>query len=139
MTAAHRRPVRDEGRIALLVIGLALALLTMIGLSVDGGGKIRALQRADHLAAEAARAAGQAIDAPQAIIGGDKVVDPAAAAAAARSYLAAAGATGTVSVADDRQHITVTVTIVNRTVFLGLIGVDTLSSTRQASAVLVVT
>src|SRR5437763_7909971 len=137
MTAGQRPQCRDDGRIALLVMVLALAVLTMIGLSVDGGGKIRALERADNLASEAARAAGQAILAPQAIQGGDKVVDPAAAVAAAQNYLAAAGVTGTVAV--DRKHVTVTVTITYNTVFLGLIGIDTLTATRQATAVLVAT
>ena len=129
----------DEGRIALLVIVLTVAVLAMIGLSVDGGGKVRALERADNLASEAARAAGQSIYAPQAIEGGDKVVDPAAAAAAAQNYLTAAGVTGTVTVAPDRKHVTVTVTITYNTVFLGLIGIDTLTATRQATAVLVAT
>ncbi|MBN1171056.1 MAG: hypothetical protein JXA67_02680 [Micromonosporaceae bacterium] len=135
----HRRTPRDEGRVALLVIVLAVAVLAMIGLSVDGGGKIRALQRADHLASEAARAAGQAIDGPQAIQGGDKIVDPVAAVAAAQNYLAAAGVTGTVSVSPDRQHIIVTVTIVYPTVFLGLVGIETLTATRQATAAVVAT
>jgi hypothetical protein len=129
----------DEGRIALLATVLTFAILAMIGLSVDGGGKLRALQRADHLAVEAARAAGQAIDAPQAIQGGQKVVDPSAAVAAAESYLAAAGVTGTVAVSDDRRRVTVTVTVVYATVFLGMIGIDTLPATRQATAVLVPT
>lgn len=133
-----RRP-DDEGRIALLVIVLMVAVLAMIGLSVDGGGKIRALERADNLASEAARAAGQAIYAPQAIEGGDKVVDPAAAVAAAQNYLAAAGVTGTVTVAADRKHITVTVAIGYNTVFLGLIGIETLTATRHATAVLLTT
>jgi hypothetical protein len=137
--ARTRRAPRDEGRIALLVIVLAVAVLAMIGLSVDGGGKVRALERADNLASEAARAAGQAILAPQAIQGGDKVVDPGAAIAAAHDYLTAAGVTGDVTVSADRKHITVTVTIVYRTVFLGLIGIDTLTATRTATAVLVAT
>ena len=129
----------DEGRIALLVAVLTFAVLAMIGLSVDGGGKLRALQRADRLAAEAARAAGQAIAAPQAIRGGDKVVDPVAAVAAAQSYLAAAGVSGTVTVSADRKQVTVTVTIVYTTVFLGLVGIEALTATRRATAVLVST
>jgi hypothetical protein len=133
------RAPRDEGRIALLVIVLTLAVLAMIGLSVDGGGKLRALQRADRLAIEAARAAGQAIAAPQAIRGGEKVVDPGAATEAAQNYLAAAGVTGNVTVSNDRKQVTVTVTIVYTTQFLGLVGIDTLPATRQASAVLVAT
>ena len=135
----RRGTPRDEGRIALLVIVLTVAVLAMIGLSVDGGGKVRALERADNLASEAARAAGQAILAPQAIEGGDKVVDPAAAVAAAQDYLSAAGVTGVVTVSPDRKHITVSVTIVYSTVFLGLVGIDTLTATRQATAVLVAT
>jgi hypothetical protein len=121
------------------VLVLAVAVLAMIGLSVDGGGKVRALERADNLASEAARAAGQAIDAPQAIEGDDKIVDPDAAVAAAQNYLSAAGVTGTVTVSSDRKHVTVTVTITYNTVFLGLIGIDTLTATRQATAVLVAT
>jgi hypothetical protein len=135
----RRRVRRDEGTITLLVIVVTFAVLTMIGLSVDGGGKIRALQRADNLAGEAARAAGQAIAGPEAIPGGAKVVDPAAATAAARNYLTAAGVTGTVTVSPDRRHITVTVTIVYHTVFLGLIGIGTLTATRQATAAVIAT
>jgi hypothetical protein len=130
---------QDEGRVALLVIVLTVAVLAMIGLSVDGGGKIRALQRADNLAAEAARAAGQALHGPQAVQGGPKVIDPAAAVAAAHAYLAAAGVAGRVTVWPDRRHVTVTVTITYRTVFLPLIGISTLTATRHATAVLVTT
>jgi hypothetical protein len=138
-TARHHQPPRDEGRVALLVLVLALAILIMIGLSVDGGGKIRALERADSLASEAARAAGQAILAPQAIEGGDKVVDPTAAVTAAQNYLTAAGVTGAVSVSPDRKHVTVTVTIVYTTRFLDMIGINQLAATRQATAELVTT
>jgi hypothetical protein len=133
----RRRPPRDEGRVALLVLVLAFSVLMMIGLSVDGGGKLRAIERADNLASEAARAAGQAILAPQAIQGGDKVVDPTAAITAAQNYLAAAAVTGTVTVSPDRKHITVSVTIVYPTQFLGLIGITELPATRQATAQLV--
>lgn len=129
----------DDGRIALLALVLAFAVLVMIGLSVDGGGKIRAMQRADNIASEAARAAGQAILAPLAIEGGDKVVDPTAAVAAAQSYLAAAGVTGVVDVGPDRKHVAVTVTITYTTLFLGLIGIDTLTATGHATTVLVAT
>lgn len=133
----HRRAPRDEGRISLLVIVLTVAVLVMIGLSVDGGGKVRALQRAGNLASEAARAAGQAIAGPPAIQGDEKIVDPTAAVTAAQTYLAAAGVTGTVSVSPDLRRITVTVTISYTTVFLGLVGIDTLTATRQATAAVV--
>lgn len=123
MTRRLRRAARaDDGRVALLVVVMAFGVLVAIGLAVDGGGKMRALQRADNLAAEAARAAGQAIDLDQAAAGGQKVVDPDRAVAAARSYLTAAGVTGTVTLSGDRRQITVTVTAGYNTVILGLVG-----------------
>ena len=51
----------DRGSLSLFVVVVFVALLVTIGLVVDGGGKIRALQRADAVAAQAARAGGQAI------------------------------------------------------------------------------
>ena len=83
----------------------------LIGLTVDGGGKIRALQRADNIANEAARAAGQAINAGLAISGGAKVIDPAAARSAAQHYINALdGVTGSVTTIDG-THLRVTVTV----------------------------
>jgi hypothetical protein len=92
------------------------------------------MQRADNIAAEAARAGGQAIDSGQAIAGGPKVVDPALAVTAAQAYMSAAGVTGTVEVAADRLHLTVTVTIAYNTVMLSYIGIDQVSVTGHATA-----
>ncbi|MEU1813194.1 pilus assembly protein TadG-related protein [Micromonospora aurantiaca (nom. illeg.)] len=131
----HLRALRgDDGRIALLVLVLAFGVLSMIGLAVDGGGKMRALKRADSLAAEAARAAGQAIQLQLAIPGGEKIVDPARAIAAGQSYLASAGATGTVVPGEDGQSVTVTVTLTYNTKLLSLIGIGELSVTGQSTA-----
>jgi Flp pilus assembly protein TadG len=132
---ALRRAQRDDdGRVALLVLVLAFSVLVMIGLAVDGGGKMRAMQRADNLAAEAARAAGQSIQLGQAVQGGPKVVDVARAVAAGQAYLAAAGVTGTVVPSDDRRQVTVTVNITYNTVMLGLVGFDQLPVTGTATA-----
>lgn len=130
----HRAPGADDGRIALLVVIMAFGVLVAIGLAVDGGGKMRTLQRADNLAAEAARAAGQAIDLDQAALGGPKVADPDRAVAAAHRYLAAAGVTGTVTLSGDRQLITVTVTARYDTVILSLVGYHRLTVTGHGSA-----
>jgi len=128
---------RDDGRVSVWVAIAFTAIVVIIGLAVDGSGRIQAMQRADNIAAEAARAGGQAIDGPQAIPGGDKVVDPALAVAAAQAYLDAAGATGDVSVASDRRRITVIVTISYDTKMLNLIGIDRITVTGQSSATLV--
>jgi Flp pilus assembly protein TadG len=132
-----RRPTSwrdDDGRIALLVLVMAFGVLAMIGLAVDGGGKMRALQRADNLAAEAARAAGQAIDLDQAAAGGEKVADPTRAVAAAQRYLAAAGVDGTVSLSGDRRQINVTVTGAYNTTILAMVGYNRLTVTGHGSA-----
>jgi Flp pilus assembly protein TadG len=134
----RRRTRRDDGKITLLVLVFMVAILAVIGLSVDGGAKIRALQRANNIAADAARTAGQAIDATQAIPGGAKIVDPNAAVAAASAYLAAAGVEGTVGVSQDRQQVTVTVTITTNTVMLSIIGIDRTTVTGHATAQLIV-
>lgn len=138
----HLRDLRrdsDRGSISMLAAAAAFAVIIMIGLAVDGGGKVRAAERADYIAQEAARAAGQAIDTPQAIQGGPKILDPNAAVAAGQHYLAVAGVTGTVTVSKDLTHVTVTVTITDHTVFLELIGISQFTVTRHATAVLITT
>jgi len=130
---------RDDGRVAVFYAILAPCLIAMLGLVIDGGGKIRALQRADNIAAEAARAAGQAINAPEAILGGRKELDPDAAVAAAHAYIAAAGATcppGCVTIDADLQHLTVQVRIAYQPVVLGAFGVDQMEVTGTATATL---
>ena len=114
-----------------------LGLLLLVGLIVDGGAKLRATQRADAVAAEAARAAGQVLDLPAAVAGQGASVDLGGAVAAASAYLDAAGLAGTIQVADDRTHLAVTTTAKNPTVFLGLIGVSTITVTGHAEVRLV--
>ena len=141
LARVRRLARRDDGRVTIFFAILAPAFIVMLGLLIDGGGKIRALQRADNIAAEAARAAGQVINAPQAILGGRKEVDPAQAAAAAQAYITAAGATcppSCVVIAPDLQHITVTVQIVYDTVVLGYVGVNSWTVTATVTATLLV-
>ncbi|MBX6749182.1 MAG: hypothetical protein IRY85_05825 [Micromonosporaceae bacterium] len=103
---------RQDGRIAVFFAIIAPAWFVVLGLVVIGGNRITALQRADNIAAEAARAAGQEIDAPTAIVGGEKRVDPVAAANAAADYIRAAGATlRSIEVSDDRQRLSITVQV----------------------------
>jgi hypothetical protein len=102
---------RDSGKVTIFFAIIAPAWVAMLGLVIVGGGRIRAFQRADNVAAEAARAAGSAIDPTQAVPGGAKVIDPARATTAAMDYLRAAGATGSVTISADRLHLTVTTVI----------------------------
>jgi hypothetical protein len=127
----------DAGSVTLFLVISVVGLLVLVGLVVDGGAKIRAVKLADSLAAEAGRAGGQAIDVPAAITGEAPTVDRRAAFAAAQNYLRANGVAGTVTVADGGRALDVEVTTRTSTVFLGLIGVNTLSAKGHARVLLV--
>jgi Flp pilus assembly protein TadG len=133
-----RARIRQEhGSVTLFLAIAAVGLMAMAGLVVDGGGKVRAAQRADRLAAEAARAAGQAIDLTAALRGEAIHVDRRAALAAADDYLQATGADGEASVSRDGRAIVVTTRATAPTVFLGLLGIPALEVSGRAEAVLV--
>ena len=127
----------EAGSVTVFLAITVTGLLVLVGLVADGGAKLRATQRADTIAAEAARTAGQAIDLPAAIGDTQVRVDRQAAVNAATAFLAAAGETGTVTIAPDGTTLEVTVTTSSPTVFLGLIGISTLSVTGHGQVALV--
>ena len=136
MCLRRTRRLDDRGGVTVFVAGCVIALIGIIGFAVDGGSKMRATERADYIAGEAARAGGQAIDPADAISGRAIVVDPQAAAAAAQAYLRSVGATGTVSVSGDGKTLTVTVTGSYDTKFLSVVGIGSLSVTGHGKAIL---
>lgn len=100
---------RDErGAVTIYFAAVMVALLLGVGLVSDGASKIRAGRVATLAASEAARAASQHLQ-PGVVIGQDATVDPPKAAAAARSYLRAAGVDGTVAVTGDTVTVSTTV------------------------------
>ncbi|WP_406451526.1 hypothetical protein OG782_16165 [Streptomyces sp. NBC_00876] len=131
------RTYDDRGGIAVYSAIITVALLGVIGITVDGGGKLRATERADSIAMEAARAGGQAIDPGQAIPGKAVVVDPAGARAAAFAYLSTAGATGSVDVSADGKTLSVRVNTTYATRFLGIVGISSMDVTGQGHATLI--
>lgn len=126
----------DRGSISPFAIVVAFALILVVGLVVDGGGKIRALQRADAVAAEAARAGGQAVAASPVIRGQSPQVQSGAARAAARAHLAAAQIPGSVTVVGGTR-LQVSTSTSYQPVFLTMIGVGRLSATGYAEVRLV--
>lgn len=129
----------DRGKVTIFMAIIAPAWIAMLGLVIVGGGRVRAYQRADNIAAEAARTAGQAIAPGSAIQGGRKVIDPALAEAAARAYLTTVGATGTVTVSPDGQQVTVVATIkYENPSRLAFMGGPVWDATGQATATLLV-
>lgn len=127
----------DAGSVTLFFVVAALALFAMIGLVVDGGTKIRAAQQADALAEEAARAGGQAITVPAAIRGDSTLAEPSQAVQAAQSYLQDNDIAGSVQVTDGGRSIVVRVSVTRPTVFLGLVGVASMTVGGHAQARLV--
>ncbi|WP_322500227.1 pilus assembly protein TadG-related protein [Streptomyces rochei] len=127
---------RDRGGVTVFVAACVVVLIGIIGVAVDGGGKLRATERADHIAGEAARAGGQAIDPAAAISGESIVVRPTDAVAAAQAYLQSVGATGTVSVSADGKTLTVHTTGTYATKFLPVVGIGSMPVSGHASATL---
>jgi Flp pilus assembly protein TadG len=121
----------ERGSASLFYAVLALAFFMVIGLVVDGAGAIKATQQADQIAAQAARQAGQQLDATSLIQGTKAVtVDPVAARVAAEKYIAAAGATGAVSVSGDKIRITVQTQY--HPLFLSAVGIGSLTADGSA-------
>jgi hypothetical protein len=123
----------DRGSLSLFAVVATVALIVIIGLVVDGGGKVQAQQRAQEAARQAARAGGQAIQASTAVRGQGATADNGAARSAAESYLISAGVAGTVSIQGG------TTIIVNSTesytpIFLSIIGVGPQSVSGHSEA-----
>lgn len=108
------------------------ALLVMIGLVIDGGAQAAAARRAEGVAAAAARAASDHTAAAR--LAGVHP-DRAAAAAAGREVITAAGLAGSVEI--DQQSVRVTTKASTSTVLLSLIGIDALESRGSATAALI--
>ena len=119
----------EGGGIAMLMFGAAVALLMVLGLVLDGSAKAHALDRANQLAYEAARAGLQTLNPSAArvdVVAVDRAVD---------DYLAARGVSGTAEVTD--QQVIVGVTISEPTKMLSMVGIDSMTVTGHGTANLV--
>ncbi|MFB7896026.1 hypothetical protein ACFC1B_06825 [Streptomyces xiamenensis] len=137
MARRARAARRDDGFAGPGWVVVCMGLLVVLGMLVDGGGLVRASDRADEIAHEAARTGGQMIDPAQAITGQAVVVDPDAAIAAAQAYLDAADVTGTVTVSPDGTELSVSVITTYSTIMLSALGYGTLTATGEGTAYLV--
>ncbi|MFE2865187.1 pilus assembly protein TadG-related protein [Embleya sp. NPDC059259] len=130
---------RDRGSLAIMLAIMMAVIILLVGLVVDGGGKLRADSKADAYAQEAARAAGQAIDPTKAIPGTAIVVPQQAAETAAGEYLRAHAVvkSGHAKVTSDGRYIDVDVTIEYNTKVAAFFGVSTVTVKGHARAGLV--
>ena len=129
--AHDAQPHPDAGRseagfVAATAVALLMSLFLVAGLVYDGGLALAAHRRAFNEAAAAARAGAQAMKGST-IAGGPVDADPSAAAAAANSYLAAVGHSGSVTVSGDL--VEVSVSFPYQTVILGAAGVNDITVT----------
>jgi Flp pilus assembly protein TadG len=116
----------DRGSVAVLFCFIVLIAGILVTALVDAGTAIQAANRADTYSAEAARAASIAVGPVP--TGG--AVDVQLATSAINSYLAQAGATGTVSVLGPGL-VKVSVTVTDSTPLLGIAVSQTRTHTAQ--------
>lgn len=139
MRTAMRRQLRalarggDRGSVSIWLAMASFVMIILVGLAVDLAGQVHAQQHARDVAAQAARAGGQQLQAAKAIRGQGVYANPSQAAAVARSYLAASGLTGNVSI---QGGDTVVVTTSERypTKFLGIIGLNAMTVKGKAES-----
>lgn len=132
MTRRHN----ERGSISIWVVTATIVMMTLVGLTVDLGGQVHAQQRAHDVAAQAARAGGQQVEAAPAVEGRYVALDTAAARRAAEQYLAAAGVEGTVTITGGTTLV-VRVTDIYEPTFLSMVGIGNLPVTGDASARLI--
>lgn len=122
----------ERGSISVLIMTASMIMVVLVGLAVDLTGQVHAQQHARDVAAQAARNAGEQVEAASAIRGDTLTVNTGQAAAAARQYLSAAGVSGGVTV----HGTTMTVTTHDRyaTKFLSIIGLGSLPVTGHSTA-----
>lgn len=122
-----RRPDCERGSVSVLFVFIVLTAVTLATFLVDAGTQLQVATRADTYAAEAARAAANALGP----VPNQNPQSTAAAVRAAQAYLTAAGVSGRVTVLGPAT-VQVSVTATATTPVLGL----TVSQTRMHTATL---
>lgn len=129
-------PQRDErGSISVWMIASAVALIGIAGIGTDLSGQVHTKQHAQDVASQAARVGAEQVSG-DIVTGNAATVNFAAARYAAQQYLQAAGLTGSVNVANGNT-IEVTTAETYDTTFLGLLGINRLKVTGDATAQLI--
>lgn len=130
-----RRTLHDERGSALSTgaVLLVTVFTLILGIAVDLSGQVQTKRQANDVAAQAARIAGQQLDADRFLDSGGRIrLSNSAARKAAQDYIEHAGMTGTVTI--DGTEITVTATAQYNAVILPIVGITTLPVTATADA-----
>jgi Flp pilus assembly protein TadG len=129
------RQCDERGAISVWFATATLVMIILVGMTVDVGGKVHAQQQARSAAAQAARTGAQEVGS-SAIRGEELRVDINAAKSAAQGYLNAVGVEGSVTVVNGDTLIVRTIDTYDSK-FLGIIGLDSMRVTGEASARLI--
>ena len=121
----------DDGAIIAFVVLIMVALLSLLGLVVDGGTALTDQQSAQVEAEQAARAGAGALSV-DALRDGAIQIDGPAAVVVAERFMSAAGHPGTVSIAGG--VVTVHIAYQVSTAILGIIGIDRINVSAVAAA-----
>ena len=127
---SHSR--RDKGSVTIWLAVASFVMIVLVGVAVDLSGQVYAQQHARDIAAQAARTAGQQINASLGVRGIGAQTNTAQAIAAAKSYIAAAVMEGDASITAGGTTITVSVVDTYETKFLSIIGLTSLRVTGSA-------
>jgi Flp pilus assembly protein TadG len=123
---------RERGSVTIWLALASFVMIVLVGVAVDLSGQVYAQQHARDVAAQAARTAGQQIDAARGVRGVGAQTDTTQAIAAAKAYIAAAGMSGDATITGGGTTITVTVADTYETKFLSIIGLQSLRVTGSA-------
>lgn len=122
----------DAGQVTVFVVVALTGLVLLAGLVLDGGRALGAKVEAVSHAQSAARAGAQHLDLAAYRLNGMVRLDPAAAAEAARAYLGALDARGTVTATTDAVRVTVTAHSYPQ--LLGFVGLGPIEVTGTGTA-----
>jgi Flp pilus assembly protein TadG len=123
-----RRPLSrpDRGSVTIWLALASFVMIVLVGVAVDLSGQVYAQQHARDIAAQAARTAGQQIDAARGVRGVGAQTNTTQAIAAAKTYIASSGLSGDATITGGGTTITVTVADTYETKFLSIIGLTSL-------------
>ncbi|MCI0687129.1 MAG: pilus assembly protein [Sporichthyaceae bacterium] len=126
----------DRGSTAIWLVLITPVLFGFAGLVLDGGRVLAARQKAANIAEQAARVGVDTLDitAYRDSAGTVDVVDPSRARSAACSFVAVAEPGSGCSVQTSGNQVTVRVTVTTPTAVLGVIGVNSLTTTGMGAA-----
>ena len=122
----------DRGSVTIWLALASFVMIVLVGVAVDLSGQVYAQQHARDIAAQAARTAGQQIDAARGVRGVGAQTNTTQAIAAAKTYIASCGLSGDATITGGGTTITVTVADTYETKFLSIIGVTSLRVTGSA-------